>query len=141
MKKQQGFTLIELMIVVAIIGILAAVAIPAYREYLTSAHGSAAMKSVQGHITNGVLCVQTGGDVCGRLEDEAAAANLTLTPATPAIGTALTITAAGDTCQVHAIIDNNGLLTYEAEKAAGANSSVTNAKCAAAAGPNVAEKS
>ena len=48
MKKQQGFTLIELMIVVAIIGILAAVAIPAYQNYTIRAQVSEGTSLVSG---------------------------------------------------------------------------------------------
>ena len=45
-KAQKGFTLIELMIVIAIVGILAAIALPAYQDYIVRAKLSEAMVSL-----------------------------------------------------------------------------------------------
>lgn len=64
-KKAQGFTLIELMIVVAIIGILAAIALPAYQTYTSKAKFSEVTIGTSGIKTAVEICAQDLGTVTG----------------------------------------------------------------------------
>ena len=62
MNAQKGFTLIELMIVIAIIGILAAIAIPAYQNYIK--------RAAYTEVTSAMAPIKTAVDTCYAIEKD-----------------------------------------------------------------------
>lgn len=119
-SMQKGFTLIELMIVVAIIGILAAIAIPQYQNYIAKSQVSRVMSEAGAIKTAVETCLNDGKTAAGECPLGATTSNLmTLTVAGAAPAADGTNAAAlTETTAIRATFANNAAATLKASPAA-----------------------
>lgn len=99
-NKQEGFTLIELMVVIAIIGILAALALPAYQTYAKRAKFSEVVMATTAVKSAIDICYQTQGDlaVCDATDS-------------PSVANSATNSTAGNFVSSVVVADDTGTIT------------------------------
>ena len=108
-SNQQGFTLIELMIVVAIIGILASIAIPAYQDYMTRAKWSKVIATTSATKLAIGECMNDNAGAFGLCDSyaELGTYGISVAPATVDVeGITITVTGAGINMPGGASLDN-----------------------------------